>query len=105
MEDSAGCVLGQRLDFLVQKLVFSSASRLKLLRRVEVFHEVHIHSVVVDVNVSVDAFALKLFDTLSCDSFFSGGEHGPLCRHDSFVHCTIQLLKRSQDSHTTFRNG
>ena len=29
----------------------------------------------------------------------------PLCRHDSLVHCTTQLVKRYQEKQTAFQNG
>ena len=54
------------------------------------------------VDTLVNACALRMLDTLSCDSFSSGGEHSAPCRHDSFVHCTTRLLKRFRG---TFRNG
>ena len=80
-------------------LVVSSTSQVKALHRVEVFQEVQsaVQRVVVvveldvDVDVDVNAFALKLLDTLSCDSFLSGDEHSPLCKHDSSVHSTTQV--------------
>lgn len=101
MEDSAGCLLSQHLGFHVQKRAVSSASQLKPLFRVGDVREVQ--SVIQSmVDTFVNAHALTMLDTLSCDSSPSGGEHSAPCRHESFVHCTTRLLKRF---HGTFRNG